>query len=566
VKNSESKHSASKRPASKCSASRRSAFEDPLFNRGTAFTDEERHDLQLHGQLPVHVSTLEEQVKRRYANFCEMENWVSKHHFLSGLQNRNEILFYRFLLEYVTEMVPFIYTPTVGDISRHYSMLYREQRGLYISYPLRDRMEEMVANYPYEEIDVIVVTDGERILGLGDLGVGGMAISVGKLSLYTLFGGIHPARTLPIVLDVGTNNAQMLSDPLYLGYRSQRVTGAAYDQFVESFISAIEKRFPKVLLQWEDFGKAHAWSLLQKYRDRLCSFNDDIQGTAAVVLAAIYSAVKLSKGRLKDQRIAVLGGGSAGLGICDQIVKALLAEGGMTESEARKLFYVVDIHGLLHTKLPQMDPNQKRFAQDYEKIATWQVQNPHHISLLDVVEKVHPTILIGVSTQAGAFTEEIVREMARHVARPVIFPLSNPNSRSEAQPIDLMKWTNGQAIIATGSPFDPVTFEGRLLPIAQCNNVYIFPGVGLGLIATQAAKASDAVFIEAARVLSHHSPLLQDPYGLLFPSLDTLRAVSREIGIAVAKVVSKEGLARAPMPEGIEKRIDEIIWYPEYPS
>jgi len=548
------------------SKSKRYPFEDPLFNRGTAFTEKERDAFGLQGQLPCHVSTIEEQVKRRYANFCEMENWVSKHHFLSALQNRNEVLFYRFLLEYVTEMVPFIYTPTVGDISRHYSMLYREQRGLYLSYPLKDRMEEMVANYPYNEIDVIVVTDGERILGLGDLGVGGMAISVGKLSLYSLFGGIHPARTLPVVLDVGTNNAGMLSDPLYLGYRSQRVTGAGYDEFVERFISAIEKRYPNVLLQWEDFAKAHAWSLLERYRERLCSFNDDIQGTASVVLSAIYSAVKLSKSRLKEQRFAVFGGGSAGLGICDQIVKALLAEGGISEGEARKLFYVVDIQGLLHTKLTNMDPNQRRFAQDHEKIGSWDVQNPHHVSLLDVVERVHPTILIGVSTQAGAFTEEIIREMARHVARPVIFPLSNPTSRSEAHPIDLMKWTKGQAIIATGSPFEAVAFEGRILPIAQCNNVYIFPGVGLGLIATEARKASDTIFIEAAKVLSHHSPLLQDPYGLLFPTLDTLRSVSREIGIAVAKVICKEGLARASFPEGIEQRIDEIIWYPDYPK
>lgn len=541
-------------------------LEDPLLNKGTAFTQKERDRLKLNGLLPCHVSTIEEQVKRRYANFVGVESPLAKFNFLSALQNRNEILFYRLVHEHIAEMVPLIYTPTVGDVSSNYSMLYREQRGLYLSYPLRDKMEEMIANYPYSDIDVIVVTDGERILGLGDLGVGGMAIPVGKLSLYTLFGGIHPARALPIILDVGTNNQSMLADPLYLGYRSQRINDGEYDAFIETFIRAIEKRFPKVLLQWEDFGKPHAWDLLEKYRSRLCSFNDDIQGTASVVLAAVYSAVKQSNGRLKDQRIAVLGGGSAGLGICNKIVKAITADGELSEAEARKLFYIVDIHGLIHSEMSSVDKGQKAFAQDFNKIRNWKVSDQNNISLLDVVKNAHPTILIGVSTQAGAFTEEIVKTMAKHTPRPAIFPLSNPTSRSEARASDLIKWTNGQAIVATGSPFDPVAYEGKLYPIAQCNNVYIFPGVGLGLIATKAKFASEAIFIEAARVLSEYSPLLQDPSGSLFPTMDALRAVTREIAVAVAKVVFKEGSARISQPESIEKLIGDAIWHPEYPT
>lgn len=540
-------------------------LEDPLLNKGTAFTEAERDALGLHGLLPHHVSVIEEQVSRRYANFCSQSDDLAKYNFLSALQNRNEVLFYRFVLQYVTEMVPLIYTPTVGDVSTNYSMLYREQRGLYLSYPLRDKMEEMIDNYPYDDIDVIVVTDGERILGLGDLGVGGMAIPVGKLALYTLFGGIHPARTLPIVLDVGTNNAKMLSDPLYIGYRSQRIKGRPYDEFVERFVKNIKRRFGKAVLQWEDFAKPHAGALLERYRDQLCSFNDDIQGTAAVVLAALYSAVKLSKSSLSKQRFAVLGGGSAGLGICNQIVRAILQEGELSEEEARALFYVVDIDGLIHSE-SKADPHQMLFAKDIRVLRSWKTAKKDHFSLLDVVENVHPTVLIGVSTQAGAFTEEIVRTMAKHVKRPAIFPLSNPTACSEARPADLIKWTNGEAIIATGSPFDPVSFDGKLYQIAQCNNVYIFPGVGLGLIASMARKASDAVFINAAKMLSDHSPMLKNPYGPLFPTLDTLRTVCRLIGIEVARTVFEEGNSTIKEPHSLEKLIDKTMWFPNYPT
>lgn len=539
-------------------------LDHPSFNKGSAFTEEERNEFGLHGLLPSHISTIEEQVKRRYANFCEQQGALAKYLFLRALQYRNEILFYRFLSEYINEVVPLIYTPTVGTVSSNYSLLYYEQRGLYISYPNRHRMKEMVGNYPRSEIDVIVVTDGERILGLGDLGVGGMAISVGKLGLYTLFGGIHPSRVLPIVLDVGTNNERMLQDPLYIGWRNQRISGKEYDQFIHQFVEAVQERFPGVLLQWEDLAKDHALPLLQRYRDKLCSFNDDIQGTASVVLAAVYSAMRLSKSSLKKQRFAILGGGSAGIGIANQLVSAILEEEGISKEEASHHFYIIDRQGLF-VEGREYSEEQTPFVHSRKRIKDWKVEDPDHISLLEVIENVHPTVLIGVSTQGGAFTEDIITAMSRFVKRPIIFPLSNPTSRSEAHPADLIKWTNGEAIIATGSPFDPVAFEGELFHIAQCNNVYIFPGVGLGLIASKAKHASDEMFITAAKVLSEHSPMLDNPYGPLFPTLDHLRSVSRQIGIAVAKIAIKQGHSDLKSIDSVAKLIDETMWFPDYP-
>ncbi|HSX12847.1 MAG TPA: NAD-dependent malic enzyme, partial [Chlamydiales bacterium] len=474
-------------------------------------------------------------------------------------------LFFRLVYEHVNEMLPLIYTPTVGDASIQYSMIYREHRGLYLSYPLKDKLSEILDNYPKSEVDVIVVTDGERILGLGDLGVGGMAIPVGKLALYTLFGGIHPARTLPIVLDVGTNNPQLLKDPLYLGWQHERINGKEYNDFIDLFVSAVKKRYPHVLLQWEDFAKPHARPLLDRYRDKICSFNDDIQGTASVVLSAILTAVKLTKSSLKEQRIALLGGGSAGIGICNEIVRAMVAE-GMSEEEARDRFYVVDIKGLIHTGSDTPDENQKKFAQSFEKISHWKIKNPAFVSLMDVVSNAFPTILIGVSAQPGAFTHEIISEMARHIEQPVIFPLSNPTSKSEANPEDIIKWTDGRAIVATGSPFPPVTFNGKTFRIAQCNNVYIFPGVGLGAIASKATKVTDKMFLKAASVLSQHSPMLKEPHGTLFPAFENLRSIIRTIGIAVAKVAQEEGVAEKTSDDQIEKKIDQTMWFPEYPN
>lgn len=537
---------------------------DPLFNKGTAFTNEERERFGLHGLLPCHISSMEEQLERRYQNFKEKPSDLAKYTYLSNLQNRNEILFYRLVYEHVSEMLPLIYTPTVGDASLLFSVLYRKNRGVYLSYSLKDKMDSIIAKLS-KDIDVIVVTDGERVLGLGDVGIGGMAISLGKLILYTLFGGIHPARTLPIVLDVGTNNETLLKDPLYLGWRHPRITGKEYDDFVDAFVLAIKRRFPKVLLQWEDFAKSHARPLLDRYCDTICSFNDDIQGTAAVVLAAILSAVKFSKTSLSSQKIAILGGGSAGLGIAELIYQALLLE-GCTDKEARTKFYIVDVDGLVHTQLFGLDPQLHTFARDHEEISTWNIPGERNkITLLDVINNAQPTILIGVCAQPNMFTENIVKTMASYCEKPIILPLSNPTSRSEAHPKDLIQWTDGKAIIATGSPFNPISYNGTTYSIAQCNNVYIFPGVGLGAIIAETPKILNKMFIAAAQVLSDHSPKLKDPSAGLFPDLQTLREVSREIALTIALLAQEEGLIPKTHRSHIERTLDATMWFPSYP-
>ncbi len=535
----------------------------PLYNKGSAFTREEREELGLIGLLPYHVSTIEEQAYRRYQNFLSQPNQLSKFIFLSSLQNRNEVLFYRLMLDHVAEMLPCIYTPTVGDVSLQYSYLYREHRGLYISYPERDKIQEMIDQYRSKDIDVIVVTDGERILGLGDVGIGGMAISVGKLALYTLFGGIHPSKTLPIFLDVGTNHPEHLHDPKYMGWRHERITGEEYDRFVDQFVLAVQKAFPHVLLQWEDFAKPHAKPLLDRYRDKILSFNDDIQGTAAVVLSAILAATKLDHRKIREQKIAVLGGGSAGLGICKTLIDAMKEE-GLSEELARSQFYIIDRNGLVHTGM-QCDPEQALFAQQKEKIQAWDVLEPSHISLLDVIRNAKPSILIGVSTQQGAFTQEILECMASYCPRPVILPLSNPNTKSEAIPEDVLKYTQGQAIIATGSPFPPVEYQGKLYKIAQCNNAYIFPGVGLGVIASQAKKVTDRMFVAAAHALSDHSPLLKDATASLFPALEDLRAISKKIAFCVGKIAIEEGISSISSEKQLQERIESSVWEPNYP-
>lgn len=533
-----------------------------LLNKGTAFTQEERDELGLNGLLPTKVSTLEEQIKRSYLLYSQKRTPLEKYQVLIALMRRNELLFYQFVLRYATEILPLIYTPTVGEAAVQYSRIYFHQRGLYLPYSLKDKMDEMFSNYSIDNVEVIVVTDGERILGLGDQGIGGMTIPIGKLSLYTVFGGIHPARTLPIILDVGTNNPDLINDDLYLGWNHPRIRGEEYDGFIDQFVKAVKKRYPKALLQWEDFGKGNARRLLNKYREEILSFNDDIQGTAAVALGAIYAATKVKNEMLSDQKIVIFGAGSAGTGIADMILKALVSE-GLSEEQAQKKIFLIDIDGLIHFGSKNINASQKPYLQAQAVIKDWNLSSSY-ISLFDVVTNAHPTILIGVTAQSGAFTQEIIQEMAKHVKRPIILPLSNPTSKVECTPEEALEWTDGKAILATGSPFPPVEYKGKTYKIAQCNNVYVFPGIGLGSLACQASMITDSMFLEAAKTLASFSPALKNPTAPLLPEIEHVRPLSKQIGINIARVACLEGRAKCKLEE-VEKRVAAIVWEPHYP-
>jgi malate dehydrogenase (oxaloacetate-decarboxylating) len=537
-------------------------LENSLLNKGSAFSEEERREFGLLGLLPPHISTMEEQLARTYQSYKQKPNDLERYIYLISLQDRNETLFYRLLEEHITEMTPIIYTPVVGEGCQQYSHIYRRPRGLYISYPQRDEIETILANAPNRP-EVIVVTDGERILGLGDLGVGGMGIPVGKLSLYTLCAGIQPQSTLPILLDTGTDNKELLGDPLYLGWRHERVRGQQYDDFIEAFVRAITRVFPNVVLQWEDFSKNNATRLLERYRDRLCTFNDDIQGTGAVTLAGLLAAAEVTGSKISRQRVVILGAGSSATGISDQIVSAMMSE-GLTEQEARSAIWLVDSQGLVHTGRLGLESFKQKFAQPVDIVREWQLERPDHISLMDVIVNVHPNILLGTSAQPGAFTRELVTEMAKHVERPVIFPLSNPTSKSEALPIDLIDWTDGRALVATGSPFPPVVFEKRIIHIGQCNNAFIFPGIGLGVIASGAQRVPTELFVAAARALAEFSPAMHDPAASLFPALEEVRKVSRRVAIAVGLEAERLGVASVGSREELERRVDEKMWVPRY--
>jgi malate dehydrogenase (oxaloacetate-decarboxylating) len=534
----------------------------PLLNKGSAFTEAERREFGLTGLLPPGVSTPEVQLARIYGNYRQKTSNLERYIHLVSLQDRNETAFYRLLSEHLVEMMPIIYTPVVGEACQAYSRIYRRPRGLYIAYPQRDSIDAALANLGDQDVSIVVVTDGERILGLGDLGIGGMGIPIGKLSLYTVCAGIHPAETLPVILDVGTNNQDLLKDPLYVGWRHERIRGAEYDAFIEAFVTAIIKRFPRVLLQWEDFARHNAARLLEKYRDRLCSFNDDIQGTGAVTLAVATAGVAASGGTFADQRVVVLGAGSAGAGITRQLVAAMRAA-GLTEEQARARVWLVDASGLVHSRQTGLDAFKREFARPFESVAGW-AGAPDNIPLLEVVKHARPTMLIGTAAQPQAFTEEIVREMARHVARPMIFPLSNPTSRAEALPGDLIAWTEGRALVATGSPFEDVEYGGRRIPIGQCNNAYIFPGVGLGVIAAQARRVTDAMFIAAARTLSDLAPVRRDPALALVPPLIEVRDVAKRVALAVGMQAQRDGVADALPEEELRSRIEATMWTPDY--
>lgn len=540
---------------------------DPILYKGTAFTHQERVDLSLEGLLPYHISSIEEQIAVCHKRFSTQPNSLDKYIFLHELKMTNEILFYQFIYQYIEETLPYIYTPTVGEAASNYSRIFRKTNGLYIPFPLLTSMEELFRPIQGRIIKVIVVTDGERVLGLGDLGIGGMAISLGKSALYTLFGGINPAYILPVVLDVGTNNPELLCDPHYLGWKHERIRGKEYEDFVDLFVTLVQSKFPDVLLQWEDFARPNAPYLLAKYRERICSFNDDIQGTAAIVLAAIFSALRKKNETIGMQRIVIVGAGSAGIGIANYFLRACDLQ-GIPSSRARSCLYIIDRYGLVHTgQSNEIAKELQQFAQDTRQLESWSVKNRGQISLMEVIRNAKPTILIGVTAQGGLFTETLIREMAKHVPRPIILPLSNPTDKSEAKFEDLITWTDGRALVATGSPFSSVTYGGQIYSPSQCNNVYIYPGLGLGLVTSKSKQVLDSMFIAAAEVLSQHSTSSESSASI-FPGFSSLRKISREIAKAVAEIALRENLSgeKELKETTIARLIDSNMWLPIYPN
>jgi malate dehydrogenase (oxaloacetate-decarboxylating) len=535
---------------------------DPVLNKGTAFNYEERIRFDLHGLLPPVIETLELQCVRAYEAYKRKRDDLERHIFLRALQDTNETLFYALLYRHIAEMAPIIYTPVVAQGCINFSHIYRRPRGLFLSYPLADMMDEIIENRPYSDVDVIVVTDGERVLGIGDQGAGGMGIPIGKLSLYTLIGGIDPQRTLPIILDVGTNNVDRLNDPEYVGWRHERITGQAYWDFVDKFVTCIKRNLPNVLLQWEDFAKPHARPILDRYRDSLCTFNDDIQGTAAVTLGALYKAMKITEKKFSDQQVVILGAGSAGTGIAEYILEAMVAE-GMNEMEARKHFFLLDSRGLLHTGRTNLTLVQQKFAQSFELVSGWAV-NSRQIGLVEVIKNISATILIGVSSQPGQFTASIIKDMAGKVERPVIFPLSNPYDRAEAVPEDLIHWTDGRALIATGTEFPPVSLKGRTFKIAQCNNFYIFPAIGLAVTVSDAKRVTDRMMVAAAEALGNLSLDDVNADTQLLPPIESMKDVAIQIAVMVGLQAQQDGVAQVMSEEDLRERVRQRFWIPQY--
>lgn len=537
----------------------------PLLNKGSAFTFEERQEFNLEGLLPEAMETIQEQAERAYKQYLGFDNDIDKHIYLRNIQDTNETLFYRLVQNHIEEMMPIIYTPTVGAACENFSTIYRRGRGLFLSYQNRDRLDDLINNSTSQNVKVIVITDGERILGLGDQGIGGMGIPIGKLSLYTACGGISPAYTLPIVLDVGTNNPQRLADPMYMGWRHPRITGAEYDAFVDNCIQAIRRRWPDALVQFEDFAQKNAMPLLNRYKDKICCFNDDIQGTAAVTVGSLIAACNAAGSQLKDQRVTFVGAGSAGCGIAEAIIAQMVAE-GLDEASARAQVYMVDRWGLLQEGMANLLDFQKPLAQKLAHLENWQTSDDTQqgFSLLDVMINAKPTVLIGVSGVPGLFSQEVIQTMHQHCKRPIIFPLSNPTSRVEGAPCDMLEWTNGEALVATGSPFKAVNYKGKLIPIAQCNNSYIFPGIGLGVLAVNASRVTDEMLMASSRALAECSPLAQQGTGALLPPLEEIHSVSKKIAFAVAKKAIEQGVALEVTDKAITSAIENGFWQPEY--
>ncbi len=536
---------------------------NPRVNKGTAFTDAERDAFGLHGLLPPHVGTLEDQRERRKTSLDSRTSAFAKYRMMRDLQDNDETLFYSFIEHNIEELLPIVYTPTVGEGCQRFSEIWRKPRGLFLSFPHKDRIDKILANPRYDDVRCIVVSDGERILGLGDQGAGGMGIPIGKMALYTALAGIPPEHCLPILLDVGTDNETHLNDPIYIGWQHKRVRGQEYDDFVEAFVSAVEKRWPHILLQWEDFAGVNAARLLERYRNRLCTFNDDIQGTAAVTTATLLAGVYATGIPLREQTIAMFGSGSAGIGIIGMLVRAMQEE-GLTEEQARKRIYAFNRYGLLVEGCQGIRPGQEPLVRKREDVAGWKLEGGDSISLLDVVRNANVTVLAGVSAQAGAFTEEIVREMARHIERPVIFPLSNPTSQSEAVPADLLKWTDGRALVGTGSPFAPVEVNGKMVRIAQVNNSYIFPGLALGILVSRARRVTDTMFMAAAKTLASLSPARANKTAALLPPMADSRKIGLVVGEAVARQAIADGVADGGGEESLKEKLLAYVWEPVY--
>lgn len=535
---------------------------DPLLNRGTAFTEEEREALSLRGLLPPAVETIEEQLDRALETVRGYDKPINQHVYLRALQDTNETLFFRLLTEHVEELLPIVYTPTVGEGCERFSQIYRRPRGLFVAYPDRDRIREVLDNRPRDHVDVIVVTDGERILGLGDQGAGGMGIPIGKLALYTAVGGIDPARVLPVLLDVGTDNAELRAAPRYLGWRHRRIGQRAYTAFVDAFVEAVEAEMPGVLLQWEDFASRKARPLLDRYRERMLTFNDDIQGTAAVVLGALSTATRLAGSSISEQQVVMAGAGSAAIGVLDMIRTAMVRD-GLSDDQAAARIWVCDVDGLLTSDRRGLSAAQRRYARSAADIEGWDTRGTPQLG--DVVRRARATCLIGLSTVGGLFTEPVVASMTENTQRPIVLPLSNPTSHSEADPADVMAWTGGQALVATGSPYPPVKVKGRHVEVAQSNNVYIFPAIGLAVTAARARRVTDAMLVAAAQALGEEAArLAEGDVAPLLPPIADLPALTRRIALAAGLAAVEDGVAPAATPSELKAAIWRTVWTPAY--
>lgn len=534
----------------------------PLLNKGTAFSEQERHDFNLNGLIPHRFETIEEQAERAYLQYKTFKAPINQHIYLRYLQDNNETLFYYLLKAHLVEMMPIIYTPTVGEACERFSEIYRRARGVFISYPDKDRIDDILHNVTKDKIKVIVVTDGSRILGLGDQGVGGMGIPIGKLSLYTACAGISPAYTLPVMLDIGTNNKTLLDNPLYIGWKHKRINDAEYDEFIDLFIQAIKKRWPDVLLQFEDFEQSKALPILERYQQQLCCFNDDIQGTAAVTVGCLLAACRAKHETLSQQIIVFAGAGSAGCGIAEQIIRQMMTE-GLDEAQARERVFMIDKAGLLMDDMAGLFDFQRRLSQKATLRTKWKADKMT-LDLTDVIHHASTTVLIGVSGQAGLFNETVIKTMLAHCERPIIFPLSNPSKQIEALPESLLSWTEGKAIIATGSPFNSVVYQGKTYPIAQCNNSYIFPGIGLAVIAGQIKHITHEMMMVASEVLATHSPLLNGEEEQLLPALDDIAELSKKMAFQIVKIAQNQQLASKISDSELEHKIEELFWHPQY--